>query len=127
MSYSGTARRPCYRNSLPVSELEWIGATLTSARAQAIAALLRHSRDLDVAEEAFQEASLRALKNWPQNGAPRDPAAWLIFVGRNSALDELRRRSKHDTLPEDDVIADAEDNEAAMVERLDSSAYQDEV
>jgi RNA polymerase sigma-70 factor (ECF subfamily) len=110
-----------------VTELARIGTTLTAARPQAVAALLRYFRDLDVAEEAFQEASLRALKNWPANGLPRDPTAWLIFVGRNSALDELRRRSKHDSLPEDDLIADAEDDEAAMVERLDSSAYQDDV
>jgi RNA polymerase sigma-70 factor (ECF subfamily) len=110
-----------------VSEVAWIGAALTAARPQAVAALLRYFRDLDVAEEAFQEASLRALKSWPLNGPPRDPAAWLIFVGRNSALDEMRRRNKHDTLPDDDVIADAESNEAALVERLDSSAYQDDV
>jgi RNA polymerase sigma-70 factor (ECF subfamily) len=110
-----------------VTELAWIGTTLAAARPQAVAALLRYFRDLDVAEEAFQEASLRALKSWPAKGAPRDPAAWLIFVGRNSALDEMRRRKKHDALPDDDLIADAEDDEAAMVERLDSSAYQDDV
>ena len=110
-----------------MTEVAWIGATLTAARPQAVAALLRYFRDLDVAEEAFQEACLRALKSWPLNGPPRDPAAWLIFVGRNSALDELRRRNKHDTLPDDDVIPDAENNEAALVERLDSSAYHDDV
>jgi RNA polymerase sigma-70 factor, ECF subfamily len=110
-----------------VTEVAWIGPALTAARPQAVAALLRYFRDLDVAEEAFQEACLRALKSWPVNGPPRDPAAWLIFVGRNSALDELRRRSKHDTLPDDDVIPDAENNEAALVERLDSSAYHDDV
>jgi RNA polymerase sigma-70 factor (ECF subfamily) len=110
-----------------VSEVAWIGAALTAARPQAVAALLRYFRDLDVAEEAFQEACLRALKSWPVNGPPRDPAAWLIFVGRNSALDEMRRRSKHEALPDDDVIPDAEDNESAMVERLDSSAYPDDV
>jgi len=110
-----------------VTEVAWIGAALTAARPQAVAALLRYFRDLDVAEEAFQEACLRALKSWPVNGPPRDPAAWLIFVGRNSALDELRRRNKHDTLPDDDVIPDAENNEAALVERLDSSAYHDDV
>ena len=110
-----------------MTEVAWIGAALTAARPQAVAALLRYFRDLDVAEEAFQEACLRALKSWPLNGPPRDPAAWLIFVGRNSALDEMRRRNKHDTLPDDDVIADGEDSESAMVERLDSSAYQDDV
>jgi RNA polymerase sigma-70 factor (ECF subfamily) len=110
-----------------VTDVAWIGAALTAARPQAVAALLRYFRDLDVAEEAFQEACLRALKSWPLNGPPRDPAAWLIFVGRNSALDELRRRNKHDTLPDDDVIADGEDTESAMVEHLDSSDYQDDV
>ena len=110
-----------------MTEVAWIGAALTAARPQAVAALLRYFRNLDVAEEAFQEASLRALKSWPLNGPPRDPAAWLIFVGRNSALDEMRRRNKHDTLPDDDVIPDGEDTESAMVEHLDSSAYQDDV
>ncbi len=110
-----------------MTDVAWIGAALTAARPQAVAALLRYFRDLDVAEEAFQEASLRALKSWPLNGPPRDPAAWLIFVGRNSALDEMRRRNKHDALPDDDVISDAENNEAALVDRLDSSAYQDDV
>jgi RNA polymerase sigma-70 factor (ECF subfamily) len=110
-----------------VTDVAWIGAALSAARPQAVAALLRYFRNLDVAEEAFQEACLRALKSWPLNGPPRDPAAWCIFVGRNSALDEMRRRNKHDTLPDDDVIADGEDTESAMVERLDSSAYQDDV
>ena len=110
-----------------MTEVAWIGAALTAARPQAVAALLRYFRNLDVAEEAFQEACLRALKSWPLNGPPRDPAAWLIFVGRNSALDEMRRRNKHDTLPDDDVIPDGEDTESAMVEQLDSSAYQDDV
>jgi RNA polymerase sigma-70 factor (ECF subfamily) len=110
-----------------VTDVAWIGAALTAARPQAIAALLRYFRNMDVAEEAFQEASLRALKSWPLNGPPRDPAAWLIFVGRNSALDEMRRRNRHDTLPDEDVIPDGEDTESAMVEHLDSSAYQDDV
>jgi RNA polymerase sigma-70 factor, ECF subfamily len=100
---------------------------VTAARPQAVAALLRYFRDLDVAEEAFQEACLRALQSWPVKGPPRDPAAWLIFVGRNSALDEMRRRSKHDTLPEDDVIPDGDDTESALLERLDNSAYQDDL
>jgi RNA polymerase sigma-70 factor (ECF subfamily) len=110
-----------------VTDVAWIGTALTAARPQAVAALLRYFRDLDIAEEAFQEASLRALKSWPLNGPPRDPAAWLIFVGRNSALDELRRLNKHDELPEDELISDVEDTETALVERLDSSAYHDDV
>src|SRR6202008_1434957 len=104
-----------------VTDLAWIDATLRSARPQAVGALLRYFRDLDQAEEAFQEACLRALKHWTANGPPRDPVAWLILVGRNVALDDVRRRGKHEPLPEDDASADDEDAEADMVERLDSS------
>src|SRR5580698_4203880 len=96
-----------------------IDVAILGARPKAVAALLRYFRNLDTAEEAFQEACLRALKSWPVNGPPRDPAAWCIFVGRNSALDEMRRRNKHDALPDDDVIADSESSESAMVDRLD--------
>jgi RNA polymerase sigma-70 factor (ECF subfamily) len=110
-----------------MTEMAWIDAALNSARPQVMGALLRYFRDLDTAEEAFQEACLRALKNWPLNGPPRDPAAWLIFVGRNSALDEVRRRGKHDALPADDLISDDEDAEADLAERLDNAHYRDDV
>jgi RNA polymerase sigma-70 factor (ECF subfamily) len=49
-----------------VTDTAWIDAALTSARPQAVGALLRYFRNLDTAEEAFQNACLRALKNWPQ-------------------------------------------------------------
>jgi RNA polymerase sigma-70 factor (ECF subfamily) len=110
-----------------VTDIAWIDAALSSARPQAVAALLRYFRDLDQAEEAFQEACLRALKNWPINGPPRDPTAWLILVGRNYALDNVRRRSKSQALPEDDAISDLDDAESDLAERLDSSHYRDDV
>nr|WP_249162952.1 RNA polymerase sigma factor [Bradyrhizobium diazoefficiens] len=101
---------------------------MTSARPQAVGALLRYFRDLDTAEEAFQNACLRALKTWPQNGPPRDPAAWLIMVGRNVAIDEVRRARKQQPLPEDDqAISDLDDAEGALAERLDGSQYRDDI
>jgi RNA polymerase sigma-70 factor (ECF subfamily) len=110
-----------------VSDLAWLDAALTSARPQALGALLRYFRNLDRAEEAFQEACLRALRNWPVNGPPRDPAAWLIFVGRNAALDQVRRQSSEEPLPPEELISDREDAEAALAERLDNSHYRDDV
>jgi len=113
-----------------VSETDaaWIDAALTSARPQAVGALLRYFRDLDTAEEAFQNACLRALKSWPQNGPPRDAAAWLIMVGRNVAIDEVRRTRKQAPLPDDDhAISDLEDAEDATAERLDGSHYRDDI
>src|SRR6185437_14395110 len=89
---------------------------------------LRYFRNLDTAEEAFQNACLRALKSWPQNGPPRDAAAWLIMVGRNVAIDEVRRTRKQAPLPDDDhAISDLEDAEDATAERLDGSHYRDDI
>ena len=110
-----------------MSDVAWIDSVLRSARPQAVGALVRYFRSLDQAEEAFQEACLRALKNWPVNGPPRDPTAWLVMVGRNAGLDETRRRSKSTSLPADDQISDLGDTEADIAERLDNSHYRDDV
>jgi RNA polymerase sigma-70 factor (ECF subfamily) len=110
-----------------MTELAWIDAALISARPQAIGALLRYFRDLDTAEEAYQDACLRALRTWPQNGPPRDPAAWLIMVGRNTALDGLRRRSRQVALPDEETLSDLDDVETAAADRLDDSHYRDDI
>src|SRR3979411_2491634 len=110
-----------------MTDTAWIDAALTSARPQALGALLRYFRDLDLAEEAFQEACLRALRHWPQNGPPREPAAWLILVGRNVALDQVRRRSKQQALPDEEVISDLDDAEVELAERLDGAHYRDDI
>jgi len=110
-----------------LNDLAWLDAALSSARPRAVAAMVRYFRDLDLAEEAFQEACLRALKTWPEKGPPRDPTAWLIFVGRNVALDETRKRRKQETLPDEDKISDIDDAESEIAERLDSAHYRDDV
>lgn len=105
----------------------WLAAVLNAARPQAVAALLRYFRDLDAAEEAFQEACLRALRTWPKKGPPRDPAAWLIMVGRNAGIDAARRDSRLDPLPPDDAIPDLSHSESAVVDRLDEADYRDDI
>ncbi len=110
-----------------MTELAWINAALTAARPQALGALLRYFRDLETAEEAYQDACLRALQAWPKNGPPRDPTAWLILVGRNAALDGVRRRSRQAPLPPEAALSDIDDAEAALVELLDGAHYRDDV
>ncbi|BCM21411.1 RNA polymerase sigma factor [Mesorhizobium sp. J8] len=110
-----------------MTDLAWISTAISNARPQAMGALLRYFRDLDAAEEAFQEACLKALKNWPKNGPPRDPAAWLIFVGRNSGIDAVRKRAKQAPMPEEDQVSDLEDAESDMAERLDGAHYRDDI
>src|SRR3984885_14412292 len=108
-----------------MTDMAWINSALIAARPQAVGALLRYFRDMDRAEEAYQDACLRALKNWPQNGPPRDPAAWLILVGRNVAIDDLRRGARQTPLPADEAISDLDDAEDALAERLDGSPPPD--
>jgi RNA polymerase sigma-70 factor (ECF subfamily) len=111
-----------------MTDMAWINAALTAARPQVLGALLRYFRVLDAAEDAFQEACLRAIKTWPVKGPPRDPAAWLIFVGRNFALDEVRRRNKQTELPPDEeLVSDPEDPHEELAERLDASHYRDDI
>ena len=105
----------------------WIQAALVAARPRAVGALLRYFRELDLAEEAFQDACLKALQSWPVKGPPRDPAAWLIFVGRNAGVDGLRRRGKQTALPDEAVLSDLDDVETPMAERLDGADYRDDV
>lgn len=79
-----------------------------------ISALAASFRDLDLAEEAFAEACLRAQSSWIE-APPRDPTSWLYAVGRRVALDRLRRRATArtfvpvephpETTPEDQLIA----------------------
>ena len=110
-----------------MTDFAWIDAALTAARPQAIGALLRYFRDLDLAEEAFQDACLRALRSWPEKGPPRDAAAWLIMVGRNAAIDQVRRRSRQEALPDEDKLSDLDDVETPLAERLDGAGYRDDV
>ena len=110
-----------------MTDAGWMASILTAARPQALAALLRRFRDLDTAEEAFQEACLRALKAWPKHGPPRDAAAWLIMVGKNAAIDGVRRRSKLEPVPSVEQVFELADSEATAIERIDAADYRDDI
>ena len=56
-------------------------------------ALLAQLHDLDLAEDAFQDAIAAALERWPADGVPRRPGAWLLTAARRKALDRLRRKA----------------------------------
>ena len=102
-------------------------ATLAAARPRAMAALLRYFRDFEEAEDAFQEACVRALSAWPKNGRPRDATGWLILVGRNAQVDALRRHQKV-TGEVDDTVADAHaGGEPDLLDRLDESHFRDDI
>jgi RNA polymerase sigma factor (sigma-70 family) len=57
-----------------------------------LAALVRSLGDFELAEDVLQDAFAAALQRWPQSGTPRSPAAWLLTVARNRAIDRVRRQ-----------------------------------
>lgn len=81
-----------------------IHATLGATRPQAMAALLRHFRDLDLAVHAHKQASLGALQLWPRSGLPRDPLAWLVTTGRNTGQEALGSRYAALALPDAELL-----------------------
>ncbi|KJS08597.1 MAG: RNA polymerase subunit sigma-24 [Gammaproteobacteria bacterium BRH_c0] len=78
-----------------------------------LATLIRLLGDFELAEEAMHEAFAAALQQWPSEGVPANPRAWLVSTGRFKAIDQLRRRSRFDAslnLIADELYADTEDN-----------------
>ena len=63
---------------------------------RAVAVLVRHFGDIDVAEEAVQDAFTAAVERWPATGIPPSPAGWIITTARHRAIDRLRRESSRD-------------------------------
>ncbi|MCI0652930.1 MAG: RNA polymerase subunit sigma-24, partial [Methylococcaceae bacterium] len=64
------------------------------------ATLVRLLGDFDVAEEALHDAFRAALEQWPREGVPANPHAWLVSAGRFKGIDILRRRARFESLPD---------------------------
>ncbi|MBD0321955.1 MAG: RNA polymerase sigma factor [Aldersonia sp.] len=75
---------------------EAVAAVWRIESARIVGALARYTGDFGLAEDLAQEALAEALVNWPRDGAPRNPAGWLLTVGRRRAIDLFRRRSALD-------------------------------
>src|SRR6266403_3492469 len=62
------------------------------------ATLVRLLGDFDLAEEALHDAFRAALEQWPREGMPANPRAWLVSAGRFKAIDGIRRRARFDSM-----------------------------
>jgi RNA polymerase sigma-70 factor (ECF subfamily) len=78
-----------------------VDAVYRSDSRRVFATLIRLLGDFDIAEEAMQDAFRAALEQWPRNGVPANPRAWLISTGRFKAIDAIRRGSRFQPLPDD--------------------------
>jgi len=75
---------------LPVSEIDRV---FREEYGRAVAVLIRAVGDIDIAEDAVQEAFAAAVRRWPYTGLPPTPAGWIITTARNCAIDCLRREA----------------------------------
>ena len=93
---------------------EAVNALYRSDSRHIFATLIRLLGDFDLAEEALHEAFRIALEQWPRDGVPANPKAWLVSTGRFKAVDGIRRRARFDVLEDADALADlaSEDAEA---------------
>src|SRR5690606_25104313 len=83
----------------------WMGGEQVHATVEAVyraesrrvlATLIRLLGDFDRAEEALHDAFIAAVEQWPRDGLPANPRAWLVSAGRFKAIDSLRRRARFD-------------------------------
>ena len=77
-------------------ELAAIDRTFRDESGKAIATLIRLFGDIDLAEEAVQDAFLVATEKWPETGLPPNPGGWIVTTARNRAIDKLRRESSRE-------------------------------
>ena len=83
-----------------------------SESGRAVATLVRFFGDIDLAEEAVQDAFVRALETWPSAGVPPSPAGWIITTARNRGIDRIRREStREDRQTEATRLHEADDPE----------------
>lgn len=87
-----------------------IEAHIRSHHSAAQAALVRRLGNLDLAEDAMQDAILAALKSWPQTGVPEHPAAWLVTAGYHKFVDDVRRSSRFVSLSEPITVEEGRDD-----------------
>ena len=75
---------------------ETVDAVYRADSRRVLATLIRLLGDFDVAEEALHDAFRAALEQWPRDGVPANPRAWLVSAGRFKAIDGIRRRARFD-------------------------------
>ncbi|MEO4049197.1 RNA polymerase sigma factor [Pseudomonas sp. CAU 1711] len=97
-----------------------IGQLYREESRRVLATLIRLLGDFDLAEEALHEAFRAAMEQWPEQGVPDNPRAWLVSAGRFKAIDQLRRQTRFQALDdvEEPVGGEAWDGERLEDDRL---------
>ena len=88
-----------------------VDAVYRAESRRVLATLIRLLGDFDLAEDALHDAFASAVEQWPRDGVPANPRAWLVSAGRFKAIDRIRRRARFDAVQEE------------LVHRLDSEVF----
>ncbi len=92
-----------------------VASTFREESGRAVATLIRIFGDIDVAEDAVQEAFAIAVAKWPETGTPPNPGAWIVTTARNRAIDRLRREAtRHDRHVAANVLRPADEAPAEV-------------
>src|SRR5499427_5204228 len=89
---------------------EAVDAVYRSESRRVLATLIRLLGDFELAEEALHDAFAAAVEQWPREGMPANPRAWLVSAGRHKAIDAMRRRARFDA------------SQQELAERLEAAA-----
>lgn len=122
MAWSNTS--PSLHNSAAALARKTIAQVYRAESRRVLATLIRLLGDFELAEDALQEAFRAALEQWPRDGVPNNPRAWLVSAGRFKAIDALRRRARFDTL-QPETLARFE-NETSTVLEYDEEHVNDD-
>src|SRR5215475_496569 len=96
----------------PEQAREVVEAVYRTESRRVLATLIRVLGGFDLAEEALHEAFAAAVEQWPREGTPTNPRAWLVSAGRHKAIDAMRRRARFDA------------SQAELAERLDAETMR---
>ncbi len=96
-----------------------IGKIYKSESGRVLASLIRILGDLDLAEEALQDAFYKALEKWPKEGIPKNPYSWLVSAGKFKAIDSIRRLGRGKELFPEKLSLEKEDLDGDFIDPQD--------
>ncbi len=106
---------------------EMVDAVYRADSRRVLATLIRLLGDFDRAEEAMHDAFAAAVEQWPREGVPANPRAWLVSTGRFKAIDAIRRRARQDASLADLELRDSRDSHDSHDSRDSSDSFDSEV
>lgn len=103
---------------MPVVDEAAVGRIFREESGRSVAALIRFFGDIDVAEDAVQEAFAVALRRWPGDGLPPNPGGWITTAARRRAIDRLRRESRERELLSEAAVLSPGTDDPGMLDEV---------